>query len=260
MDKTNMAKRMKKYEGVSKGYLMKRCPVIIRIDGRSFHTFTKGFDRPFDVYLTEAMQLTMLELCKNIQGCVFGYTQSDEISLVLIDYQSLFTQPFFENNIQKVCSISASMATLYFNKFFKEIIDKEKKKYYNLIENVEIYKKKFENYDRKIEKGAMFDSRCFNITKEEVANYIFWRQDDAKRNSVQMLGRSYFSDKQLYKKGQSEIKRILKEEKNVSWEDLEEFYKYGSCSYKKDGNWIIDYSMPIIRNEDRDFVEKHIFI
>lgn len=118
MDTTDLAKRMKKYEAVSKGTLMARMPVILRLDGKAFHTYTRGFRRPFDSILMVAMQETMKYLCENIQGCVLGYTQSDEISLVLIDYKKFTSSAWFDNEIQKMVSIAASMATMEFNRVF----------------------------------------------------------------------------------------------------------------------------------------------
>lgn len=109
MDTSALAKRMKKYEVVPKNTLMRRTPVIIRVDGRAFHTFTKGFQKPFDDVLMRVMQDTMKYLCENIQGCVFGYTQSDEITLILIDYKKLNSEAWFDYEVQKMCSIVASM-------------------------------------------------------------------------------------------------------------------------------------------------------
>lgn len=112
----NLGDRMKSYyENRSKTFLTRRTPVIIRLDGKAFHTFTKGFNKPFDEVMCSAMQQTMKYLCENIQGCVLGYTQSDEITLVLIDYQKLTTDAWFDYNVQKVCSVAASMATLAFS-------------------------------------------------------------------------------------------------------------------------------------------------
>lgn len=83
------------YEARSKTSLVRRMPVIIRLDGKAFHTFTKGFQKPFDSMLMKAMQETMKYLCENIQGCVLGYTQSDEITLVLVDYKKLTSEAWF---------------------------------------------------------------------------------------------------------------------------------------------------------------------
>ena len=113
-----LGKRMKNfYESVPKTKLIRRMPVAIRIDGKAFHTFTKGFERPFDEVLMRTMQDTMKYLCENIQGCVLGYTQSDEITLILVDYQKLDTSAWFDYEVQKMCSISASMATMAFNNY-----------------------------------------------------------------------------------------------------------------------------------------------
>ena len=105
----SLGDRMKGYEGVSRNFLTRRVPAIIRLDGKAFHTFTKGMEKPFGLVLTQAMQETMKHLCENIQGCVLGYTQSDEITLVLTDYATIQTDAWFGYNIQKMCSVSASM-------------------------------------------------------------------------------------------------------------------------------------------------------
>lgn len=119
-----LGKRMKEfYESVPKTRLVRRTPVAIRIDGKAFHTFTRGFEKPFDRALMKIMQETMRYLCKNIQGCVFGYTQSDEITLILIDYQKLNSDAWFGYEVQKICSISASMATMAFNRYFRSLIE-----------------------------------------------------------------------------------------------------------------------------------------
>lgn len=124
MDRSDLAKRMKGYESVSKTRLVSRMPVIIRIDGKAFHTFTRGFKKPFDEVLIKSIQDTMKYLFENIQGCVLGYHQSDEITLVLVDYKKLNSSSWFDNEVQKICSIAASMATMAFNKFFKSNVEK----------------------------------------------------------------------------------------------------------------------------------------
>ena len=114
-----LGKRMKEYyEQIPKTRLMRRTPVAIRLDGKAFHTFTKGFKKPFDEVLIKSMQETMKYLCEHIQGCVLGYTQSDEITLILVDYKNLDSCAWFDYEVQKLCSVSASMATLEFNRAF----------------------------------------------------------------------------------------------------------------------------------------------
>lgn len=266
-------KRMKKYEFVSRHYLTTRTPVIIRIDGKAFHTFTRGFQRPFDDILSTSMQETMKYLCENIQGCVLGYTQSDEITLVLVDYKNIDTNAWFDYNIQKCASIAASMATMAFNKFFFKNIG-------NFVNTEEMFtslsgdnglgEEKTRNYlsvlERAFSKGAMFDARVFNIPKEEVCNNLLWRQNDATRNSIQMVGRAYFSHKQLDKKSTSDIQDMLILDKGINWNDCPTKYKRGSCCIRKtDGEtgrskWIIDNEIPIFKGEGCKYINDLIFV
>ena len=122
----DLGTRMKTYyEQIPKTKLMRRTPAAIRIDGKAFHTFTRGFEKPFDDVLVKSMQKTMKYLCENIQGCVIGYTQSDEITLLLVDYKELNSQAWFDYEVQKMCSVAASMATMKFNQVFAELSAKE---------------------------------------------------------------------------------------------------------------------------------------
>ena len=203
----DLGTRMKTfYEVVPKTKLVRRMPVAIRLDGKAFHTFTRGFQKPFDEVLGNAMIRTMEYLTKNIQGCVFAYHQSDEITLILIDYQTLETCAWFDYEVQKMCSISASMATMAFNKYFVEEVNKW---YYDNItypgefgkgEILPEDSKIAVAYEKAIDAGAMFDARVFNIPKEEVCNLIYWRQLDATRNSIQMVGQANFSHSELQNK------------------------------------------------------------
>ena len=285
------------YEQIPKTKLMRRCPVAIRIDGKAFHTFTRGFQKPFDEVLIKSMQETMKYLCENIQGCVLGYTQSDEITLLLVDYKKLTSSAFFDYEVQKICSVVASMATMAFNKFFaknadqyggdniedwddggtcRELSEKEKQ----CLEYTRTYWKA-------IEKGAMFDARCFNIPKEEVTNNFYWRQLDASRNSIQMVGQANFSHKELQNKSCNDIQDMLMTQKGINWNDLPTYQKRGSCCIKTEENvtennsvekmefgedrkktvvniershWIIDTDIPIFRNEGREYIDKLVFV
>ncbi len=253
-----LGRRMKEYyEQVPKSRLVRRMPVAIRLDGRSFHTFARNFKKPFDDILMRSMQETTRFLCSNIQGCVFGYTQSDEITLILVDYQNLDTSAWFDYEVQKICSISASMTTLAFNKFFSRNVaqyedthfpwKEEDKKYLNTLHKAE-------------EVGAMFDSRCFNIPKEEVTNLIYWRQLDATRNSIQMVGQANFSHKELQGKSCNMIQDMLHEQKGINWNDYATPFKRGTSCVKGDNSWELDFDMPILKGEDRAYVDNLIFI
>jgi tRNA(His) 5'-end guanylyltransferase len=275
MDRSDLAKRMKDYESISKTKLMKRCPVICRIDGKAHHSFTRGFKRPFDEIYIKSMQETAKYLCENIQGVVLSYQQSDEITLVLVDYKELNTSPYFDYEVQKLCSIIASMATMAFNEAFQRI-------YANLYMGANEEDKiiLYNTYGKKCFK-AMFDCRVFNIPKEEVTNCIYWRQLDASRNSVQMVGQANFSHKELQNKSCNKIQDMLMTQKGINWNDLPTYQKRGSCvvrnkivlesnsitetamlrdTTKTENEWIIDKEIPIFKGEGREYIEKLIMV
>ena len=260
--------RMKeKYEMRARSYLTPGVPVAIRIDGKAFHTFTKGFKKPFDRVLMTSMQKTMQYLCQNIQGCVFGYTQSDEITLILIDYQNIDTDCWFGYQVQKVCSVAASMATMAFNKFFTKNVN-----YFEMThEHDDTINEYCTTLVNAAEKGAMFDARCFNIPKEEVANLIYWRQLDATRNSIQMVAQANFPHKELQGRTCNMLQDKLFLEKGINWNSYPVDCKRGAACIRKvvevpcdnDGialrsHWIIDNNMPIIKGEGRNYVNNAI--
>ena len=272
------------YEQIPKTKLMRRCPVAIRIDGRAFHTFARGFQKPFDEVLIKSMQETMKYLCENIQGCVLGYTQSDEITLILVDYKKLTYSAWFDYEVQKICSIAASMATMVFNESFSKIYSKL---YRDKIEHRENVDELVKTYAFKAGK-AMFDCRCFNIPKEEVTNLIYWRQLDASRNSIQMVGQANFSHKELQNKSCNDIQDMLMTQKGINWNDLPTYQKRGSCCIKEEyavndngegvevdcvtdvdepvesvafrSRWIIDTNIPIFRDEGREYIDRLVFV
>lgn len=268
--KDSLGDRMKNnYENRAKTYLTRRTPVIIRLDGRSFHTFTKGLKRPYDTVFHNAMNKTMKYLCENIQGCKIGYTQSDEITLLLTDYDTLDTCAWFDYNVQKICSISASMATMAFNKNFQEEAIEAIDNYYEAWNTSTEDEKYVKILEKAIDKGAMFDARCFNIPKEEVTNCFLWRQQDCTRNAIQMLGQCNFSHKELQSKSCNDIQDMLMLQKHINFNDMPTAYKRGVC-YKriitqdpevdiKDvvypvHQWIFDDEIPIF-SKNRDYIE-----
>lgn len=270
----SLGDRMKKYEYITRTHLIPRTPVIIRLDGRAFHTFTKGFKRPFDLVFAKAMQETMKHLCESIQGCVLGYTQSDEITLVLVDYQTLDTDGWFDYNIQKVVSIAAASATLAFNRALYNAVseylqtDKVKADLHSKDPSVKERTQKYvETLKNAVIKGGMFDARCFNLPKEEVANCLLWRQNDATRNSIESVGQAYFSAKQLHEKSCKMIQDMLLTEKNINWNNYPTMLKRGCCCVKvstKEDNprqkWIIDREIPIFKGEGRDYINSRIYV
>lgn len=248
--------RMKEYESIPKVRLMRKTPAIIRIDGKAFHSFTRGMVKPFDVILMGAMQRTMLDLCKNVQGCVFGYTQSDEITLVLTDYRTINTDAWFGYVVQKMCSIASSMATTYFNLNFASMVT-------NIATNNGQYK--IDTYTPKFNK-AMFDARVFSIPKHEVCNCLIWRQQDAIRNSVQSVAHAYLGHSKSHGKSSEELKKVLMEAKNIEWGSYPVDCQRGACCYKKevdlgDGRvrhkWLLDNAPPIF-TQNREYIEQWV--
>lgn len=205
--KDDLGTRMKEfYENRTRTYLTRRTNTIIRLDGKAFHTFTKGFQRPYDIGLSNAMDETCRYLCANIQGAKLGYVQSDEISILITDYDDISTDAWFDYNIQKMTSVSASMATMTFNEEMAKL---------------------------GVTKRAMFDSRVFQIPyTEEVVNYFIWRQQDASRNSISMLAQAHFSPKELHKKNVSEMQDMLMLQKNINWNDQDTRFKRGGTCKK----------------------------
>lgn len=264
MDKTSLGDRMKQYEAVPKNFLMRKNPVIIRLDGKAFHTFTRGFEKPFDEIIEKAMTETMLYLCKNVQGCVLGYTQSDEITLVLCDYQKIDTDAWFEYNVQKMVSISAAMATFKFNEVLRDTC-------WKIFDEAGCnFTKEVELLVRKSEKGAFFDARAFSVPRHEVVNCLIWRQQDATRNSIQALAQSLYSHNELQGINCNKLQDKMFTEKGVNWNDLTTYQKRGACAIQKlvtktsktkgtvtRYSWVIDDEIPIF-TQDRSYIEDRI--
>jgi tRNA(His) 5'-end guanylyltransferase len=226
MKNKSLKERMKNYEVRERGYLTPRTNTIIRLDGKGFSKFTKGLNKPFDMGFVEDMQLTAKYLCENIQGCKMAYVASDEISLWLTDYDTLTTESWYDGQIQKITSISASHAASKFNQlrmirmcsnnggdFQFDIISKED------LENIKL---------------ADFDSRVFQIPElEEVVNYFLFREQHTTRNSISMLAQEHFSPKQLKGKSGNEMQDMLMKEKGINWNDIPVSCKRGSCVVKR---------------------------
>lgn len=192
----NLGDRMKaNYENRAKTFLIRRTPVIMRLDGKAFHTLTRGCDKPFDEHLMWVMRTTAKELVQEIQGAKLAYVQSDEISILITDYDKLETDAWFNYNVQKITSISAAIASVRFTSLWR--------------------------------KEAYFDSRVFNLPKEEVNNYFVWRQKDWERNSLFMYANHYFSANELHKKSNADKHEML-HKIGENWAHLEDRKKNGT--------------------------------
>jgi tRNA(His) 5'-end guanylyltransferase len=258
------------YEDRYRVYLTRRMPVIIRVDGNAFHTFTRGLDKPFDYHFMRIMQHTCKELCEFIQGCVGGYVQSDEISLLLVDYNTITTDAWFDYNLQKGTSLAAARATLIFNRLVGALVDEFESAGNTLAklqDDGEGEAWRLYNLWEPKQNRAIFDARAFNIPKEEVTNYFIWRQKDATRNSIQAAGQAVFRHSELNGKSQSNIQEMLFQ-KGINWNNYSIPEKRGSfvrryteTIEREDGTvivrhpWYIDDEMPVL-TEDRDYIEE----
>ncbi len=211
----DLSDRMKQYEGTYRGYLKvenENDVVVIRVDGRAFHTYTRGAKEPFDEMLQSSMNEVARELCENIQGAQLAYVQSDEVSVIVSAGNG--ANIWFDGNIQKMCSISAAIASTRMT-----------------LESPRVFGKM---------RVAQFDSRVFVLPKEEVINYLIWRQSDAARNAVQMLARSLFSHKQLLGKSCDVMKQMVREA-GKPWENEDIGSTRGRCVIKQSFQANVEY-------------------
>lgn len=214
----NLGDRMKKhYEIRQRHYLTRRTPVIVRVDGKAFHTFTRGFEKPFDLTLIDAMVVAALQVFGEAQGCKLAYIQSDEASFVLTDYDNLQTDWWFNYNQSKIESISASCMTMEFNRAMRIC---------------------------SLPGTAMFDARAFNIPEAEVANYFLWRAQDWHRNSITMYAQSFFSHKELHCKTCADMHEMLHGIGKNWTHDLDDDAKNGTFIARLDGEVITTETIP----------------
>jgi tRNA(His) 5'-end guanylyltransferase len=177
--------RMKDYE--SRLVLPRHAYTVLRVDGRAFHTWTRGLSRPYDEGMMAAMLKTARSLCSEISGTVIAFTQSDEISVIAKDFdydtdgtELLDAQPWFGGVVQKVVSVAASIATAKFNQHFPD------------------------------RAPALFDARVISLPSAvEAANYLVWRSKDAQRNAISMLAEHHYTAKQLHRVSTARRREML---------------------------------------------------
>lgn len=219
----SLGDRMKNYESVNRQYLIPRLPTVIRLDGKAFGTFTKQFDKPFDDKFISIMNETAKYLCSKIQGAVFAYVQSDEISIYISESDNVNSKLWYDGNIQKIASVSASLAASKFNNLLmisklNSCIKLDETTKINLCE----YKETITHINL-----ADFDSRVFQLPNNtELINSFIWRQQDCIRNSVATVAQCNFSQKELNKKSVNDMKEMLRLI-DKDWDKLDDSYKQG---------------------------------
>ncbi len=246
--KDDLGDRMKaNYEDRTRYTLPRRTYTLLRLDGKAFHTYTRGLKKPFDAGLSADMDSAIIAIMSQIQGAVFAYTQSDEISILLTDFATPTTSAWFDGNLQKICSVSASLITGEFNRFRARRWKTERQ---YIADNTFLSKHgmdaeaddNFDYENTNTAKGfavAVFDSRVFTIPdRTEVMNYFIWRNQDCSRNSVSMVAQAFFSHKELQGKSTPEKHDLLKT-KNVNWAtDYSDGDKNGRLIVKEEYNFI----------------------
>lgn len=217
--KDSLGDRMKGYEDVWRIKLTQRMPLIIRLDGKAFHTLLSHAQKPFDYEFIDTMKLSVHNLMLGLQNAVLAYCQSDEVSILFHNYKKLTTESWFDNNLQKMISIASSSMSVNFTKYFNH-------------------------------RTGIFDARAFILPEAEVVNYFIWRQNDAVRNSIQAVGQANFSQKELHEKSCEDIKEMLLQI-GIDWNTYDGIAKRGFC-FK---NCRIDEKIPRF-SENREYISE----
>lgn len=210
-DTTALGDRMKRYEAAHRVVLPRRTYTILRLDGRAFHTYLRDAGKPFDMAFIADMAAVTEALCDEVAGTALAFTQSDEISLLLTDFASVGTEPWFGGIAAKQLSVSASLATAVLN-------------------------------ERRPGRRALFDARVFTMSDPvEVANYFLWRQRDAVRNSISMAAQAHFSHKRLHRVSTGAMQELLWSEADVNWNDYPDACKRGQVAMRQSGEREVEY-------------------
>lgn len=235
-----LSDRMKDYESRSDFRLQRKVPVIGRLDGKASHTLTRGLERPFDESFHGCMVAVAAALCENVQGCQAAYTQSDEVTVLLLDTASHDTQAWFDYRLAKMCSVAASVATDAFSRAWRA------------------------EFGGRPRAPAWFDARFFNVAQAEVCNAFLWRQRDAERNSLLMLAQAHFSHLELQGKRDPALHDML-HGIGVNWNDCPARQKRGTCVVREQfggpggsvrSRWV-GREAPIF-SQDRDYIERYL--
>jgi tRNA(His) 5'-end guanylyltransferase len=229
----SLGDRMKRYELAARTTLAPRLPIILRVDGKGFHNWTRQLERPWSPLLIQWMNDAARRLCEEIQGAQFAYVQSDEISVLIHGYKRFHSQAWFDGEVQKIASVGASLAAAVLTLAAGRV--------------------------------AMFDGRVFVMPESEVANYFLWRQQDASRNSIQMLARSLASHKECDRMNQSALMDLCVA-RGQNWNDVPTHLKRGRCAIPSldlshvppRRRWAIDNEIPIWKGESRAYVEQFL--
>ena len=236
MSDDSIGDRMKRYEAATRSVVPYRQPTIVRVDGKAFHSYTRGLERPFCARFADCMDSVAMAMCAQMQNAALAYVQSDEISVIMNPAKGYQTQAWFDGEVQKTVSVSASIAAAVMTGLSEHIFGKTR--------------------------PAFFDSRVFVVPDAmEVSNYFLWRQQDATRNSIQMLARSLYSHTQCDKRNVSQLQEMCFA-KGSNWNDLPTRWKRGRCVRREvfdlepgvmRSRWAVDNEIPIF-SQAREYI------
>lgn len=236
MKQDSLGDRMKNYENCFRFKLPKRIPKILRIDGKAFHTALRFAEKPYDQGVMTDMMAATSVLLHEIGGTArLAYIQSDEISILLNDALTIYTSAWFDNNLQKMCSVAAGIVSANFS-HYKHLRDKATGRHMA---------------------DATFDARIFLMPEDEIVNYFIWRQQDASRNSIQQYARNFFSHKECDNKNSGELQDMMMDKHNFNWNDAPVWTKRGvvMAPYTNVEPYPIDWCPPIF-TADREYITK----
>lgn len=230
----SLGDRMKGYERIFRSRLVPRTPVLLRLDGVAFHTFCRDLVRPFDNGLIDVLDRATVDLCERIGGAQLAYVQSDEISVLIHSYKRLDSQAWFNNDVQKITTVTAAMVSSFVSQVYQ--------------------------------RPAYFDCRAWVLPEAEVANYFIWRQQDASRNSLSMLARSLYTHDECDGKSGPQLQEMCWA-KGQNWNNLPTRLRRGRCvvrrSQEQNGvtrsQWVVDDDIPIF-TADRNYIERHLVV
>lgn len=243
----------KRYLTKSCGKLQKSVPVFIRVKFRAFETFNKRLLKPFDPLVEYAMEKTMIKLCQEIQGSIFGFVARDEITVVVVDYNKATSTAWLDYDIESVSSAAASIAAVAFTKYMEEHVNMVKDK------GVDISK-----YQSCLQQYVSFTTKCFNVPDDRICDMLLLKQLLNRRNSIQIFGHQYLSRNRQLGMCNEDIIDTVNEEFGEDWNMLSNTYKLG-CGCTKGPNpfttrrkWRIVKDLPLLRDENKWHIESII--
>lgn len=255
------------YENTPFNFLKRNLPAVILISGEEYQKFTEKFQKPYDSIFLSSMQNTLVYMCSQIPGCIMGYTKEFDMTIIFNSPSNIETPSWYNFDINKITTLTASMATLKFNKTF----EKSAKTYVMSGNNFDETRKftAMQGYVSAIEEGALFTSKTFNIQPDQIADYLFLQQKQTIDNAVHEMGLEYFKEAELADKSSSDIQFMVFDKSGINFDSYPSEFKRGTACVKntiKDGElisplkeagaWVIDKHMPLLKPGSRSYIEE----